>query len=209
MICWIALGEWRPTDRGTEQSPPTPRETEALRSRTGLLDFSYSPLVALWFACEDPSRDGKVFFVSHEAPNTAFVTPELEGQDIGNALSRKQDTTGPGYVIWELLVEGDAALRILGQRSVFVIGRPVVDDRLVDAVEIEAADKEPLRAGLEQLDVSERSIYRDLVGFSQWEGANARRARPTTAAGYLRRANGAYSRGQHQISARVYWRITR
>ena len=36
-----------------------------------------------------------------------------------------------------------------GQRSVFVIGRPVLDDRRVDAVAIEAADKEPLRVELE------------------------------------------------------------
>ena len=171
---------------------------------SGLLDFSYSPLVALWFACEDPSREGKVFFVSHEPPNTVFVTTELEGQDIGNILSREQDATGPEYVLWEPLVEGEAALRIIGQRSVFVIGRPVVDDRLVDAVKIEAADKEPLRAELEQLDVSERTIYRDLVGFCQLEGANARRARPTTAAAYLRRANGAYWRGDHQEAVEAY-----
>ena len=173
---------------------------------TGLLDFSYSPLVALWFACEDPSREGKVFFVSHELPNTAFVTPELEGQDIENTLSRKQDATGPQYVLWEPIVEGDAALRILGQRSVFVIGRPVLDDRRVDAVAIEAADKEPLRVELEQLDVSERTIYRDLVGFCQREGARARRARPTTAAAYLRRANSAYSRGEHQEAVEAYGR---
>ena len=171
---------------------------------TGLLDFSYSPLVALWFACKDPSREGKVFFVSHDPPNTDFVTTELEGQDIGNILSRKQDAPGPGYVLWEPLVEGDAALRIIGQRSVFVIGRPVVDDRFVDAVKIEAADKEPLRAELEQLDVSERTIYRDLVGFCQLEGANARRARSTTAAAYLRRANGAYGRGDHQEAVEAY-----
>ena len=171
---------------------------------TGLLDFSYSPLVALWFACEDPSRKGKVFFVSHEPPNTAFVTPELEGQDIGNILSREKDATGPGYVLWEPLVEGDAALRILGQRSVFVIGRPLVDERLVDAVEIEAADKEPLRVELEQVDVSEGTIYRDLVGFCQREGANASRARPTTAAAYLRRANSAYSRGEYQDAVEAY-----
>ena len=171
---------------------------------TGLLDFTYSPLVALWFACEDPTREGKVYFVSHEPPNTAFVTPELEGQDIGNVLSRKQDATGPGYVLWEPLVEGDAALRILGQRSVFVIGRPVVDDRLVEAIGIEAADKEPLRAELEQLDVSERTLYRDLVGFCKLEGANAARARPTTATAYLRRANAAYSRGEHQEAVEAY-----
>ena len=171
---------------------------------TGLLDFSYNPLVALWFACKDPSREGKVFFVSHEPPNTAFVKPELEGQDIGNILSRKQDATGPGYVLWEPLVEGDAALRILGQRSVFVIGRPVVDDRFVDAVGIEAEDKEPLRAELEQLDVSERTLYRDLVGFCQLEGANAGRARPTTTTAYLWRANAAYSRGEHQEAVEAY-----
>ena len=173
---------------------------------TGLFDFSYSPLVALWFACEDPSRQGKVFFVSDELPNTAFVTPELEGQDIENILSWKQDATGPRYVLWEPLVEGDAALRILGQRSVFVIGRPVLDDRFVAAVAIEAADKEPLRVELEQLDVSERTIYRDLVGFCQREGASARRARPTTAAAYLRRANGAYSRGEYQEAVEAYGR---
>ena len=171
---------------------------------TGLLDFTYSPLVALWFACEDPSRDGKVFFLSHELPNTTFVTPELERQDIGNILSRNQDPTGAAYVLWEPIVEGDAALRILGQRSVFVIGRPVVDDRFVKALEIEAADKAPLRAELDQLDVSARTIYRDLVGFCQLEGAKAGRAGPTTASAYLRRANAAYSRGEHQEAVDAY-----
>ena len=171
---------------------------------TGLLDFTYSPLVALWFASEDASRDGKVFFVSHGPPNTAFVTEELEGQDIANILSRAQDATGPGYLLWEPLVAGDAALRILGQRSVFVIGRPLVDEGQVDAVEIGAVDKEPLRAELEQVDLSERTIYRDLVGFCQLEGANARRARPTTAAAYLRRGNGAYSRGEYQEAVEAY-----
>ena len=109
-------------------------------------------------------------------------------------------------MLWEPLVEGDAALRILGQRSVFVIGRPVVDDMFIDALEIEAADKGPLRAELEQLDVSERTIYRDLVGFCQLEGAKAGRAGPTTATAYLRRANAAYSRGEHQEAVEAYGR---
>ena len=176
---------------------------------TGLLDFTYSPLVALWFASEHACRDGKVFdgkvfFVRHGPPNTTFVTEELEGQDITNILSRTRDITGPGYLLWEPLVAGDAALRILGQRSVFVIGRPVVSEEDVDWVEISATDKELLRAELEQVDVSARTIFRDLVGFCQLEGAKARRAGPTTLAQYLRRANGAYRRGACQEAVEAY-----
>ena len=125
VICWTALGEW--ASYGQRDRTDSPLQLLArlqhFGAATGLLDFTYSPLVALWFACKDPSRDGKVFFVSHEPPNTTFVTPELEGQEIGNTLSRNRDPTGPQYMLWEPLVEGDAALRILGQRSVFVIGR--------------------------------------------------------------------------------------
>ena len=144
---------------------------------TGLLDFTYSPLVALWFASEDPSRDGKVFFVSHEPPNTRFVTAEQEAQDIANVLSTKDDVAGPTYLIWEPVVDGDAALRILGQRSVFVIGRPVVDEERVSAVRIDAAHKESLRMELEQVDVSARTIFRGLVGFCQQEGGDGAKER--------------------------------
>ena len=171
---------------------------------TGLLDFTYSPLVALWFASEDPSRDGKVFFVSHEPPNTRFVTAEREAQDIAHILSTTQDAAGPTYVIWEPVVDGDAALRILGQRSVFVIGRPLVDEERVNAVRIERADKESLRMELEQLDVSERTIFRDLVGFCQQEGATARSRAPMTATACLRRANSAFILGEYANAIEMY-----
>ena len=173
---------------------------------TGLLDFTHSPLVALWFACDEPSHDGKVFFLSKELPHTSYVTAELEEGDIGNVLSKAQDPTGPGYLLWEPTVEGDAALRILGQRSVFVIGRPAIDGRHVQAVVINAADKETMREELEQLDVSERTIYRDLVGFCRLERANTRYVPPTTAAAYLRRGNYAFSRGEHSEAIDAYGR---
>ena len=35
---------------------------------TGLLDFTWSPLVALWFAAADPNRDGKVFMIDTNDP---------------------------------------------------------------------------------------------------------------------------------------------
>ena len=171
---------------------------------TGLLDFTHSPLVALWFACDEPSHDGKVFFLSKELPHTSYVTPDLEEGEIGNVLSKAQDPTGPEYLLWEPTVEGDAALRILGQRSVFVIGRPVIDGRHVHAVVIDTADKEALREELEQLDVSGRTIYRDLVGFCQLERANARYLPPRTAVAYLRRGNNAFRRGEHSEAIDAY-----
>ncbi|MDE0540252.1 MAG: tetratricopeptide repeat protein [Rhodospirillales bacterium] len=171
---------------------------------TGLLDFTYSPLVALWFASKDPSRDGKVFFVSHELPDTTFVTAEQETQDIANILSTTKDAAESSYLLWEPVADGDAALRIVGQRSVFVIGRPVVDEERVNAVRIEATDKEQLRTDLEQVDVSERTIFRDLVGFCQQEAATARRNRPMTAAAYLRRANAAFLRGEYRDAVEMY-----
>ena len=173
---------------------------------TGLLDFTHSPLVALWFACDEPSHDGKVFFLSKELPETSYVTLELEEGDIGNVLSKAQDPTGPGYLLWEPTVEGDAALRILGQRSVFVLGRPTINGRDVRAVVIDAADKGPMREELEQLDVSERTIYRDFVGFCRVECANARYVPPTTTAAHLRRGNYAFSRGEHSEAIVAYGR---
>ena len=173
---------------------------------TGLLDFTHSPLVALWFACDEPTCDGRVFFLSKEQPHTTHVSQELETGNIGGILSKSQDPTGPGYLLWEPTLEGDAALRTLAQRSVFVIGRPTIDESLVQSVVIEAADKPALREELERLDVSERTIYRDLVGFCQFEGFEAQYIPPKRAAAYLRRGNSAFSRRAYLEALDVYGR---
>lgn len=174
---------------------------------TGLLDFTHSPLVALWYACDALSQDGKVFLVSKELPHTTYVTPKLEERDIGDVLARTHDSTGPDYFLWEPVVEGDAALRILGQRSIFVIGRPVIDgSRHGQEIVIEASDKSALREELEQLDVSEHTIYRDLVGFCRLESADASYVPPTTAAAYLIRGNSAFRRGGYLEAIEAYGR---
>ena len=171
---------------------------------TGLLDFTHNPLVALWFACDEPDHDGKVFFLSKELPHTSYVTPALEEGDIRDILSTAKDPAGPSYLLWEPTVEGDAALRILGQRSVFVIGRPAIDTRHVYGVVINAADKANLREELEQLDVSEQTIYRDLVGFCEMERADAQYFPPTTAAAYLRRGNSAFRHREFSKAIEAY-----
>ena len=200
----------RVTSYGDQDQLSTPLQLLAklqhFGAATGLLDFTHSPLLALWFACDEPSHDGKVFFLSKERPHTSHVAPELEEGDIGNVLTKAHDPTGPNYLLWEPTVKGDAALRILGQRSVFVIGRPEIDERHVHTVVIDAADKEAMCEELEQLDVSERTIYRDLVGFCRLEHANARYVLPATSAAYLRRGNNAFSRGEHSEAIDAYGR---
>ena len=79
---------------------------------TGLLDFTESALVALWFACEDaPDNDGKVFILDIGDHQVAAN---------GRALS-DEDLFGTERVVY---YEPDRSLgaRIVAQQSVFVIG---------------------------------------------------------------------------------------
>ena len=195
---------------GDKQQSSTPLQLLAklqhFGAATGLLDFTHSPLIALWFACDEPTHDGKVFFLSKERPHTTHVPPELERADIGGILSDVADPTGSSYLLWEPAVEGDAALRILCQRSVFVIGRPAIAEGHVQSVVIDAADKAPLRQELEQLDVSERTIYRDLLGFCRSERADAKYVPPTQAGEYLRRGNSAFELGAYPEAIDAYRR---
>ena len=193
---------------GNSNQSPTPLQLLAklqhFGAATGLLDFTYNPLVALWFSSQNADCDGSVFFLSVEPPQTAYVTPEHEQGDLDNLLSKKQDPSGPDYLIWEPTVEGDASLRILGQRSVFVIGRHKLNPLHVHSVPINASDKSDLRAELAQLDVSESSLFRDLMGFCSQESVRANYAPPETVDQLLLRANNAFKRRDYLYAINTY-----
>ena len=171
---------------------------------TGLLDFTWDPLVALWFASEDPSCDGTVFLVGHDLPRTVFLTPRQEALEVDEIFSKENDVTGPDYLLWEPSVVGDAALRILGQRSVFVIGRPGLSERHVFTIEVAANEKMRMREELAEIDVSDKSIFRDIVGFCQLESARS----PYTLSpqSHLRRANNEFMRGEFEAAVKDYGR---
>ena len=175
---------------------------------TGLLDFTWSPLVALWFASEDPRCDGKLFVINtnnairvSRVPSDA-AAQDISAQDISNVFGG--DAGPPHLSYWEPMVSGDASNRILRQRSVFIIGRPLlpIDSDITSEIVVEASDKETLHRELETFDIHEESIFQDVYGFAQ---ASVRRpVPPLTPEAYQRRGNRHYQRGEFAEATAAY-----
>ena len=150
-----------------------------LGAATGLIDFTWNPIVALWFACgvgredecgrEDEHDwdkcDGKVFVVNLNDTTKFQITPNgIEKQTV-QAIFPRGPRDSPYY--WEPPPRGPSAPRILRQRSVFIIGRPLIPEHVVDEIVIPAADKKEIRRELEErLDTNELSLFIDVHGFS-------------------------------------------
>ena len=134
---------------------------------TGLLDFTWNPLVALWFACKDNENcDGKVFVINLRDPiRFQQVLNETEKQSVEAVFFPNSNPDKLLY--WEAAIHGDAAARILRQRSVFVIGRPLIPEDVIQHIEISASDKAAIKKELEDIfDISDRTLFMDIHGFS-------------------------------------------
>ena len=128
---------------------------------TGLLDFTESPLVALWFACEDePEEDGRVFML------------DIDDHQVANGRKlENQKLIGMERIVY---YEPDRSLgsRIVAQQSVFVICNPpqVAEDR-VRSVVVPKEAKELLTEYLARVGLSELALFGDVPGLAR---ANAR-----------------------------------
>ena len=122
---------------------------------TGFLDFTDSPLVALWFASFVPTeKDGKLFVLDIGDPHVAW-----------NARSTKNPLGRDKPVMY---YEPNLSLgaRIIVQKSVFVIGNPDIPDRHIKQTVVPREAKKQLREYLKSLGLSEMALFTDIPGFS-------------------------------------------
>ena len=171
---------------------------------TGLLDFTWDPLVALWFTCEKDDCDGKVFVINLNDPKTfQRVSSEASEKNVEEIFSPRDISPKPLY--WEPMIRGDATPRVLRQRSVFVIGRPLVPKDVIEYIEISALDKAQIRNELEDIfDVGEETLFTDIHGFSVAHGAESPLRQIEDPYYYLFQGNQFYQQGDYPAAIASY-----
>lgn len=142
---------------------------------TGLLDFTWSALVALYFASisiTNPPNDGKLFIVDTDNTIDIASVPSDEREQNLQTIFSRADQSSPRLLYWEPIWSGEAMTRILRQRSVFILGCPLVPEGdLIKEISIAKEDKVLLREDLAFLDVTNSSLFQDIYGLSQNEKA--------------------------------------
>ena len=140
------------------------------RAATGLIDFTRSPLVALWFAChKSPEANGGVFMVNlndssyYESVKVNAIEGDVDG------FFRRPDAR---LQYWDL---EEMTPRIAHQAGIFIFGRPSIpSDAVVQKIEIPHERKPRILAELKAAhNISERHLFGDFHGFAQFNRVDA------------------------------------
>ena len=196
---------------------------------TALLDFTWNPLVALWFACQPAKKKkktekatdreiekesdeetevetpGKVFAVNLNSQQNFLRIPyeETKEEKRLEKLLAPEESNLPLY--WEPIVNETALARIIGQSSVFVIGRPFIPTHAFQKIEIDADHKKLIRKELEEnLGISDLTLYRDVHGFARTNGVDAPIRRMYNPEKHLYQGNRLYQQGNVQGAVSYY-----
>ena len=134
---------------------------------TGLIDFTFNPLIALWFACAYEKQDpnGKVIVLENDRDIIEQIeTPEK----LESGLETFFAVDEAKWHLWSPALDSQFVdtQRMTRQHSVFLFGLPEVGDELVASEIIIPSDhKRRLRAELATVGISEQTLFADLLGF--------------------------------------------
>ena len=135
------------------------------RVATGLIDFTFNPLVALWFACASDNIQGKVIMLEHD-------TETIEEINTIGALQRELKSffhvSQEQWYLWAPTLDNRTVdtERMTMQQSVFLFGLPEMDGELtIQEIIVPAEHKAKVRAELAIIGISEKTLFSDLLGF--------------------------------------------
>ena len=134
---------------------------------TGLIDFTFNPLVALWFACADQNTDtnGKVIVLKNDREVIEEIgTPEKLESDLETFF----DVDEAKWHLWSPALDSQFVdtQRMTRQHSVFLFGLPEVASEMVASeIVIPYVHKRQLRTELTKIGISEQTLFADLIGF--------------------------------------------
>ncbi len=160
--------------------------------------------MALWFASQDLHCNGQLFIVNtRDTIEMELVSSDEKKQDIETVFSPTDNS--PRLLYWEPMLSGDATSRILRQRSLFIIGRPLIpeDEEFIKKVSISKDDKALLLKDLELLDISQKSLFLDLYGFSNANSAESPLLQIPDP-NYLLQGNEFYQKGDYPKAIEAY-----
>ena len=179
---------------------------------TGLIDFTWHSLVALWFATSSPNNrqcSGKIFAIDLNDTTQFSKVPHNRNEQTLDRIFPLNTGPTTRQLCWEPVFKGDAANRVLRQRSVFVAGHPtgaeIPQRRILLEIEIPFSEKGDIRQELDALfGISEQSLFPDVHGYSTANSASS----PIPPLGnpqvFLFKGSDLYQRGEYSRAIDAY-----